>query len=150
MAGQPAVTPLEVSRASDITRERKLVQLPAAQGGKTIVVEVQAAPVVELLAALDGIPGANAAPSPSSVKTFAEIRADIIKAAGPSREVAKLGLVAPDFSFEQREDGKAFWDDLLPQNQTAVIEAIMGLSGLDGGASQQAATFPEGAGNTGA
>lgn len=146
MAGIGSVTPLEVSRPSDIVRESALVSLPTMQGGKTIVVRVQAVPVVDLLAALDGIPGANAAPSPSAVKTFAEIRADIIKADGPSRAVAALGLIEPDFAFDQREGGKAFWGDLLPANQAAVIEAIMTASGMDGGAAKQAAGFSGGAG----
>lgn len=151
MAGNGSqVTPLEVSRVTDISRESTMIALPVPQGGKTLVLKVQSVPIVALMAALDGIPGANAAPSASATKTFAEIRAEIVRADGPSRAVAELGIVEPAFSFVEREDGKAFWDDLLPKNQAAAIEGIMAASGMDGGASQQAATFPEGAGEQGA
>lgn len=143
------VTPLAVSRPSDITRETLTVALPVLQGGKQIVVKVQAVPVVDLLAALEGLPGANAAPGPDRVKPFAEVRAELIQAAVPSRRVAALGLIEPDFSFDSREDGKAYWDDLLAKNQGAVVEAIMNVSGMDGGSAKQAATFPDGAGNAG-
>lgn len=151
MAPTPgSIAPLEVSRAADITREVQIVALPALQGGKPIVVKVAAVEIIELLAALEGVPNANAAPAAGRVVAFSEVREGIIQSAGPSKKVAALGLIEPAFAFEQREDGKAYWGDLLMENQAAVIAAIMELSGLKGDAAKQAGTFPAGAGSDGA
>lgn len=149
MAEIANAAPLTVSRAADIVRERLTIALPVAQGGNVIVVEIGAVEVPELMAAMDGVPGANSAPSAERVKTLAEAREEILQFAGPSKRVAALGLIAPEFSFEAREDGKAYWGDLLGENQGAVIAAIMNLSGLNGGAAKQAGTFPAGAGSDG-
>ena len=147
MAGNAQVAPLVVSRAADIKRQRQVLELPIAQDGVTIVIEIGAVPVPQLMGAMDGVPGANAAPSAERVKTLAEAREEILQFDGPSKRVAALGILAPEFSFDAREDGKAFWDDLIGENQGAAIAAIMELSGLKGGAAKQAGTFPPGAGD---
>jgi hypothetical protein len=148
---QPTAEPLVVSRSADIKRATKLVQLPVAQDGVTIVVKVRAAKVAALLAELEGVPSLNAAPSPSRTRTFAEAREAILAQLAPSRRIAELGLIEPAFSFgDAPEDGKAWWDDLIADNQACVIEEIMSLSGLRGDAAKQAGTFPAGAVGDGA
>ena len=144
-----SVTPLEVSRAADITRETLVIALPVAQGGKTLAVKIGAVELVDILGALDGLPGANVAPAEGRTKPFAEVRAEAIQSVGPAKKIAMLGLLEPAFAFDEREDGKAYWGDLTTKNQGAVVEGIMALSGLDGGAAKQASTFPAGAGSDG-
>lgn len=142
---------LEVSRPADIKRATQVLQLPVAQDGATIVVKIRAAKIAALFAELEGVPGLNEAPSPNRTRTFAEAREQLLASLAPSRRIAELGLIEPPFSFgDVPEDGKAWWDDLVADNQAAVIEAIMSLSGLKGDAAKQAGTFPAGAVSEGA
>lgn len=129
---------IQASAASDFTRETKLVELPRQQNGKTLAVEIGAVPLPELIVALEGVPGATAAPDPTQTRTFAEIRESIVASIEPSKRVAALGLLAPAFSFDERESGKAFWGDVQSENQAFIITQIMTLSGLTGEASAKA------------
>jgi len=135
---------LKISAAADFARETRVVALPRPQGGRVLVVEVGAVPVLDLIAALDGIPTAQ---TPKAVtRTWEEVKAELQAAAEPSRRVAALGIIAPEFTFTAREDGKAFWGDVHPENQAFIIDQITALSGLTGEAAEKAETFPEGSG----
>lgn len=147
MAPAPtAPAALTVSRPADIKRATLILQLPVVQDGVTIVVKVWAAKIAALFAQLEGVPGLSDAPSGSRTRTFAEARENLLASLEPSRRIAEMGLIEPAFSFgDEPEDGKAWWFDLVGENQAAVIEAIMSLSGLKGDAAKQAGTFPAGA-----
>lgn len=135
---------LKVSAVADFARETRVVALPRPMGGRALVLEVGAVPVLDLIAALDGIPSAQ---TPSDGKrTWEDVKRDLQAAAEPSKRVASLGIVAPEFSFDAREDGKAFWGDVHPENQAFIIDQITSLSGLTGEAAEKAGTFPQGAG----
>lgn len=146
-----AGAPLEVTRVTDIRRATQVVALPVPQDGVTIVVKVRAAKVAALLSELEGVPSLSAAPNTGQARSFAQAREEILASLVPSRRIAQLGLIEPPFSFgDAPEDGKAWWDDLVSDNQGAVIEAIMSLSGLKGSAAAQAGGFSAGAVSDGA
>lgn len=137
---------LIVSKPGDIRRGTKVVALPVAQDGQTIVLRLGAVPTLKVIEAMDGIPGANAgAAADEGRKSFAEMREGFLKSIRPTTLLASHGILEPEFAFESREDGKAFWDDLVSENQAFVIKEILQLSGWKEGAKPEAEGFPAGA-----
>lgn len=136
---------LTISRPEDVQRQSRVVALPIQQNGRTIVLRLGAVRTETVLEAFDGIPGA-VAPGAGPERTFAQAREALAKGVNPTRLLAAEGIMEPPFSFEQREDGKAFWDDLVEENKAAVVRELMELSGWKADKSAAGATFREGAG----
>jgi hypothetical protein len=137
---------LVVSKPGEIRRNVTVVALPVQQDGATIVLKIGAVPTLQVIEALDGIPGANVGPeSDQEKKSFAEMRETFVKSVRPTALLASRGILEPEFSFDGREDGKAFWDDLVTENQAFVVSEILKLSGWKGGEKPETAGFPEGA-----
>lgn len=141
---------LKASPASDFEQERKLVTLPRpGAGGRPLRVLIRAVPVPDLLAALDGIPGADVSPAADAPQpSYAEVRERLLKQSAPMQRIAELGVVEPALSFGERVEGRAHWSDLHFENQSAVMAEVLALSGM-GGAREEAApaaSFPAVAG----
>lgn len=138
--------PLVVSKPGDIRRSTAIVELPVQQDGATIVLRLGAVPTLQVIEAMDGIPGANTgAAAAGEKKSFAEMREAFLKTMAPTALLASRGILEPEFCFGEREDGKAFWDDLVAENQAFVVGEILRLSGWKEGAKPEADAFPEGA-----
>lgn len=139
---------MQVSSAEDIASAEitRLIALPFSKkpDGEPIVVKIKAQRPEAIISLLEGIPqeGGKA----EGEMTLAEVRRLLDEAKKPYQEIARMGLVAPAFSFGEREAGKAFWDDLHYRDQQHVSMAIVRLSGLMGGDQEDAdfATFPGG------
>jgi hypothetical protein len=64
---------------------------------------------------------------------------------GPQRELAKHGVVKPRFVFDDASAGGIEWDSLPFVDQTAVVGAIMEVSGF-GKSDEAVKRFPDGHG----
>lgn len=133
---------MEVSGADAVKRKTALVALPVEQDGGVIVLRLGAVPKLAIIEALDGIPGTDG--GATADEGWARVRDTVRGSVAPEQRLAALGIVEPAFSFGEREEGKAYWDDLLAENQGFVIKSIMDLSGWKGAAPAEVKSFPEG------
>lgn len=133
--------------------ETAVIDLPRpGSGGRSLVVKIRAVSPVELVKAMDGVPGLAKPGAGGEKVSFEEARQAIIANDGPSRRVVALGVVEPAFYFGEPEEGKAPWDNVHGKNQAAIVKAIMDLSGFGeepGGAAAKAAEFRDVAGDQG-
>lgn len=107
-----------------------LVTLPVPIRGQRAVVRIRMVDQPALLVATDGIPDVARAPAnPKGNRAEAAAAKAMV---GPMREVARLGIVSPAFSFDAPEKGKPFWGALAWTNQIAIVNGIMSLSGVEG------------------
>jgi hypothetical protein len=127
----------------------RLIVLPFAKqaGGAAVVVEIKAVPALSLLAIMEGVPQAGEE-KPQRDLTLHEVRQILETAESSYREIARIGLMAPAFSFGEPESGKALWSALPSKDQAFIARQIMEFSGLGGGSQEDAAvgTFPAGLG----
>lgn len=133
---------LKVSGPGDVRRATLVVKLPEPQNGLELVVRLGAADKLSVLEVMGGIPSAGGA---DAAADFEETRRRAVASAGIDRRIAEMVLVEPAFSFEEREDGKAFWGDLTMANQAAVVREGLALSGWKGERPEGAKSFPPGA-----
>lgn len=138
---------MPVTPAAEIGYRREEVELPESgpSGKMTVAIRVLSAP--ELLAILGGFADMGGGEEATLPREMARILA---KSEGPLVAVAREVLVDPAFSFEQREEGKAFWGDLAWPNKVAIFTAAQRLAGLnvevkegsDAEAARRTARFP--------
>lgn len=149
----PTVEAKKGSPASDFAEvETTLITLPrAGAGGKALSVVIRAVPVIELIAAMEGVPELNQGESTDAPKSFEQVRALILQQQKPQERIAAAGVVDPPLSFgDAVEADKAPWRNIHSENQAFIVKAIMDESGFGAtpakGAASQAATFREVAG----
>jgi len=142
-------TTQQISKPEDFERETRVITLPRpTTTGKKLVVKIGHVGQADWFTALEGIP--EIAEADRSKITEAQARQFITSSEGPTRKLAALGIVEPEFSYgTEPEAGKAWWGHLHRENQDAVINALRDLSGIgksspDGGAASRAASFPPG------
>lgn len=133
---------MEASKATSVQRKTDHVQLPVEQDGGAIVLRIGAVPKLAIIEALDGLPSSEGVAAVDG--TWSRLREVVLGSVRPEQRLAALGIIEPEFTFEAREEGKAYWDDLLAENQGFVIKAIMDLSGWKGAVPAEVKSFPGG------
>jgi hypothetical protein len=154
------MSPPDVTPAELFTRETKIIELPRpGAGGIKLCVAIGAVNHGDWWVAHEGIPTFSGRDLQKEPISEEEARRFVISSQGPTKIIAKLGIVSPPFSFgKEREPGAVWWNDLHPENQDALIEALRDLSGIgkaspDREAAERAARFPadaQGPGNSAA
>jgi len=135
---------LKVSTPGEVARVTRLIKLPEPQNGVEIVLRVGAVPKLAIIEALEGIPGVGGA-VPATERKWEEVKETVKASARPEARLAELGIVEPAFSFGEREEGKAYWPDLLMENQGFVVAQVLDVSGWKGAKPKDGDTFSGGA-----
>lgn len=127
-------------------RKEKLITLPEPTAdGDEITIKIRQAYASDAWIGMGGMSSTVDPPVKGQKKLSPE------KSKAVVRRLAALGIVEPKFSFEAREDGAAFWDDLSVGNQLFVVNEILSFTGLsvssasessgEEGAAERLATF---------
>lgn len=133
---------LKVTQPHEVAHATRLIQLPSQQNGVDIVLRIGARSKLEIMEIMGGIHGVAEEPGKRS---FDALLATVRDSIGPEKQLAALGIIEPAFSFEVREAGKVFWDDLTIDNQAHTVNQILDLSGWGkGGRVERDKTFPAG------
>lgn len=118
----------KASPASAVAVKTEIIDLPDEGAHGPISVEIRKRHPAELIAALGDVPGLS---GPEPAQNLESVGRVLARTAAPLKEVAKLVLTAPPFSFgDEPEEGRAWWGNLSWENQVAIFNAGMRLAGL--------------------
>lgn len=127
-------------------RKEKLITLPELTAdGDEITVKIKQVYISDAWIDMKGMSSLADPPVKGQRKLSKE------KSAAVMRKIAEIGIVEPKFSFDQRVEGLAFWDDLSVGNQLFAINGILEFTGIsisvagnssgEEGAAERLATF---------
>lgn len=140
----------QASSISDIGIRTEVIELPEPGPNGPMFIELYVRSAAEIQA-LIGEFQMDVEESPKDVQSVAREMAIIRSKSRPRlAHIAQDVIAAPPFSFEKREEGKAFWGDLSWVNQLAIFSSALRLAGLraevkegtDAASARRVARFP--------
>lgn len=133
----------QVTPAEQIVEQMEIVELPLRKvaDGSAVKVLVRAIALDIVLVALRGFPDVD--PDKAKSETWDDVLDRIAKWKGPAEQVAQAGLVAPRVTFGDAEPGAPSWASFSFADQSAIVNAIIGLSGFGKKENAEVRRFPD-------
>lgn len=137
----------EATSEGDVAEQFGLVELKMlkTRTGGPVKVLIHSVPMDMLLVAMKGLPSVDPGDgrAVSEDEPFDKTLERISQWGPPAREIARLGIVKPEFSFDnEAKQGVPSWASVGFADQSALVGAIMKLSGFGSKENVETRRFP--------